>query len=52
VFDHRPHRNEVKLDLSRPGDPTEIAYLESFDAQVRRACSSQHDLSSLIDARG
>ena len=42
VFDHWAYMNKVKLDFSRPGKPTDNAFIESFNAQVRRECLSQH----------
>jgi len=51
VFDHWAYSNKVRLDFSRPGKPTDNAFIESFNAQVRRECLSQHYFASLIDAR-
>lgn len=51
VFDQWAYANKVALDFSRPGKPTDNAFIESFNAQVRRECLSQHYFSSLIDAR-
>lgn len=51
VFDHWAYANQVRLDFSRPGKPTDNAFIESFNAQVRRECLSQHYFSTLIDAR-
>jgi len=51
LFDQWAYVNHVKLDFSRPGKPTDNAFIESFNAQVRRECLSQHYFSSLIDAR-
>ena len=50
-FDQWAYANHVKLDFSRPGKPTDNPFIESFNAQVRRECLSQHYCSSLIDAR-
>lgn len=51
VLDHWAYANKVQLDFSRPGKPTDNAFIESFNAQVRRECLSQHYFSSIIDAR-
>ena len=51
VFDHWAYANKVTLDFSRPGKPTDNAFIESFNAQARRECLSQHYFSSIIDAR-
>src|SRR5262249_42229926 len=48
---HWAYANHVRLDFSRPGKPTDNAFIESFNAQVRRECLSQHYFSSLMDAR-
>jgi transposase InsO family protein len=34
--------NHVELDFSRPGKPADNAFVESFNATVRRECLSQH----------
>ena len=51
VFDHWAYANKVRLDFSRPGKPTDNAFIESFNAQARRECLSQHYFTSIIDAR-
>jgi putative transposase len=51
AFDHWAYLNHVKLDFSRPGKPTDNAFIESFNAQVRRECLTQHYFLSIIDAR-
>jgi len=43
--------NHVRLDFSRPGKPTDNPFIESFNAQLRRECLSQHYFLSVIDAR-
>ena len=44
--------NKVKLDFSRPGKPTDNAYIESFNARFRLECLNEHWFLSLEDARG
>ena len=51
ALDPWAYRNKLKLDYTRPGKPTDNGFIESFNAQVRRECLSQHYFSSLIDAR-
>lgn len=51
ALDQWAYRNQLKLDYTRPGKPTDNGFIESFNAQVRRECLSQHYFSSLIDAR-
>ena len=46
-----PTCNGVTLDFSRPGKPTDNAYVESFNASVRLECLGQHWFMDLDDAR-
>ena len=41
----------VVLDFSRPGKPTDIAFVESFNGKVRAECIDQNWFLSLDDAR-
>ena len=43
--------NGVQLDFSRPGKPTDNAYIESFNGRVRQECLNQHWFLSLEDAQ-
>jgi len=43
--------NRVKLDFSRPGKPTDNAYIESFNARFRLECLNEHWFLSMEDAR-
>ena len=43
--------NEVKLDFSRPGKPTDNAFIESFNGRVRQECLNQNWFLSLDDAQ-
>jgi putative transposase len=43
--------NGVKLDFSRPGKPTDNAFIESFNGRLREECLNQHWFSSLDEAR-
>ena len=45
------YANDVILDFSRPGKPTDNAFSESFNARVRQECLNQHWFLSLADAR-
>jgi len=45
------YSNDVTLDFSRPGKPTDNAYIESFNSLVRKECLNQHWFLSLEDAR-
>lgn len=42
--------NQVQLDFSRPGKPTDNAYIESFNARFRQECLNEHWFLSLEDA--
>ena len=43
--------NKVKLDFSRPGKPTDNAYIESFNARFSLECLNEHRFLRLEDAR-
>jgi len=43
--------NNVKLDFSRPGKPTDNATIESFNARFRQECLNAHWFMSMDDAR-
>ena len=43
--------NGVKLDFSRPGKPTDNAFIESFNGRLRVECLNQHWFLSLDEAR-
>ena len=43
--------NKVELDFSRPGKPTDNAYIESFNGKLRGECLNQHWFLSLEDAQ-
>jgi putative transposase len=50
-FDLWAYANGVILDFSRPGKPTDNAFIESFNARVRLECLNQHWFLDLDDAR-
>jgi putative transposase len=45
------YSNGVILDFSRPGKPSDNAFIEAFNASVRRECLSQHWFIDLEDAQ-
>ena len=45
------YSQKVKLDYSRPGKPTDNAFIESFNSRVRQECLNQHWFLSLSDAK-
>lgn len=51
ALDHWAYWNQVKLDFSRPGKPTDNPYIEAFHASLRRECLSQHWFIDFEDAQ-
>lgn len=45
------YSNKVRLEYSRPGKPTDNAFIESFNSKVRQECLNQHWFLSLEDAK-
>ena len=50
-LDRWAYENGVTLDFSRPGKPTDNAFVESFNGRLRDECLNTHGLLSLEDAR-
>lgn len=44
------YANDVTLDFSRPGKPTDNAFIEAFNGRFRAECLNAHWLMSLEDA--
>lgn len=51
ALDAWAYRNGVTLEFSRPGKPTDNAYVESFNGHFRQECLDQHWFASLEEAR-
>jgi putative transposase len=51
TLDAWAYRNGVKLEFSRPGKPTDNAYVESFHGHFREECLDQHWFEPLAEAR-
>lgn len=51
ALDRWAYQNSVKLDFSRPGKPTDNAFVESFNGRLRDECLNAHWFLSLDDAR-
>lgn len=51
AFGHWAYINRVMLDFSRPGKPTDNAFVESFNGRLRDECLKTHWLLSLDDTR-
>ena len=45
------YQNDVVLDFSRPGKPTDNAFIESFNGKFRAECLNAHWFLCLDDAR-
>lgn len=45
------YANKVVLDFSRPGKPTDNAFIESFNSRFRDECLNQHWFLNLADAK-
>ena len=51
VLDQWAYANEVTLDFSRPGKPTDNAFIESFNGSVRAECLNENWFLSFDDAK-
>ena len=51
ALDRWAYQNGVTLDFSRPGKPTDNAFVESFNGRLRDECLNAHWFLSLADAR-
>ena len=51
ALDQWAYLNGVELDFSRPGKPTDNAFIESFNGRLRAECLDQHWFMSLADAK-
>jgi putative transposase len=51
ALDAWAYRNGVALEFSRPGKPTDNAFVESFNGHFRQECPDQHWFAGLSEAR-
>lgn len=51
VMDQWAYWNNVELDFTRPGKPTDNAFIESFNSRFRQECLNEHWFMSLVDAQ-
>ena len=51
ALDQWAYLNKVELDFSRPGKPTDNAFIESFNGKLRTECLTQHWFTSVSDAK-
>jgi putative transposase len=45
------YANKVKMQFSRPGKPTDNAFIESFNGSLRDECLNAHWFADLTDAK-
>ena len=45
------YQNDVRIDFSRPGKPTDNAHVESFNSTFRQECLKAHWFMTLSEAR-
>lgn len=45
------YQNGVKIDFSRPGKPTDNAFIESFNGTFRNECLNVHWFETLAEAK-
>ncbi|OAN71025.1 integrase [Jannaschia sp. EhC01] len=51
LLDQWAYQNKVELDFSRPGKPTDNAYIEAFNSRLRHECPNASWFLSMDDAR-
>ena len=51
ALDRWAYEKQVTLDFSRPGKPTDNAFIESFNGRFRQECLNTHWFLSLDDAK-
>ena len=51
ALDFWAYQNNVRLEFSHPGKPTDNAFIESFNGRVRQECLNQHWFESLKEAK-
>ena len=45
------HENQVTMDFTRPGKPTDYTFIESFKGNLRPECLNVHGFLSLYDTQ-
>ena len=50
MLDQWAYLNGVEIDFSRPGKPTDNAYIEAFNARLRAECLNASWFLSMADA--
>jgi putative transposase len=51
MLDQWAYLNRVEIDFSRPGKPTDNAYIEAFNSRLRAECLNASWFLSMADAR-
>jgi len=51
MLDQWAYLNGVTLDFSRPGKPTDNAFIEAFNSRLRQECLNASWFLSMADAR-
>jgi len=51
LLDQWAYLNQIELDFSRPGKPSDNAYIEAFNSRVRQECLNASWFLSMADAR-
>ena len=51
LLDQWAYLNKVELDFSRPGRPSDNAYIEAFNSRIRQECLNASWFLSMADAR-
>ena len=51
MLDLWAYHHKVRIDFSRPGKPTDNAFVETFNGSLRDECLNLHWFESLADAQ-
>lgn len=51
LLDQWTYLNKIELDFSRPGKPSDNAYIEAFNSRLRQECLNASWVLSMGDAR-
>jgi putative transposase len=51
ALDQWAYQNGVKLDFTRPGKPVDNAFIESFNASLRKECLNAHWFRTMDEAK-
>ena len=51
MLDQWAYLNKIELDFSRPGKPSDNAYIEAFNSRIRQECLNTSWFLSMADAR-